>query len=467
MSKKNNKPAVEAPVVNKEEATKEPQVINPNDYKGPFVQKNTAGMTIDSKVLYFATMHDRYGKNVPEDLKDSPQIISGMNAIIDAMAVTIAVEEAVNNETIFHGIIQKNEKAYASLQLVAKEYGVELPEMKALPAPTKEQLEAAGMKEANPDDKAVVTIDSSKVSKEAKEKIAKEKKVKESNPAKTPEEVKDEKQLSAALTNIFIKGSAPMSRVKESIDFLKKYMTLQTEDKDEIAKIEAMSDKEILEKVKDIVGDCPYKDSGIAKFLRTCVTKSGTPIEAYCTLLRSAKNRKTDELESTPELIAAAVRTYVIWSCEAVIKGAEKIIASEERQLKKLDPEKKEHKDGIAAINKNIDEKKVDIEYAKEVMNMVVNPGSDILEVLVDAYNDDKHENHVVAVSIFDSILKTMYANEDMTKYEAKCVEHNVVQYAGIIINLFRDPLSQLEGYSEGNMVELVEATATEEPKND
>lgn len=464
MSKKNNKPAVEAPIV--DNGTKTPEVVNANETKGPFVPKKIAGMSTDSKVLYFATLHDRYGKNVPEDLKNSPMFISSMNTIADALAVTIAVEEAINENTIFHGIIQKNEKAYASLQLLAKEYDVTLPSMNLLPAPTQEQLEAAGMKGESTDDKAVVTISKDNVGEEAKKKIAKEKKIADSKPVQTPEEVKNDEQLSAALTNIFIKGERPMGRVKKSVEFMRKYMTLQAgDDKDKIAEIESMSDIQILDKVKKTIGECPYKDSGIAQFLRKCVTKSGTPIEAYCTLLRSAKDRKTNEMEATPELIAAAVRTYVIWSCEAVIANAEKIIASEERQLKKLDENK--HKEGIATIKKNIDEKKVDIEYANDIINMIVNPNASVIDTLVEAYNDDKHENHAVAVSIFDAILKTMYPNQDMSKYEASCVEMNVSQYAGIILNLFRDPISQLAEYSEGNLVELVEATGTEEPKND
>lgn len=467
MAKKENKPAVEAPVVDagkKDEA----QVIDPKNER--FINKTVAGMTTDSKVLYFATLHDRYGKQVPEDLKDNPQFISGMNAIADAIAVTIAVEEAVNNDTVFHAIVNKNEKAYAALQIVAKEYGVDLPSMNLLPAPTQEQLAAAGMENADASKTGVVTIDKNSVSKEAQKKIAAEKKVVDSKPADSPTDVKDEKQLQASLQNIFIKGDRPVARAKKAVNFYRAYLKLQVKDnEDELKKIDAMTDIELLGTVKDIIGDCPYKDSGIAKHLRMLVAKSGTPIEAYCTLLRSAKNKKTGEMEATPELIAAICRTYVIWSCEAVIKEATAITASEERQLKKLD--EKKNAEAIETIKKNIDAQNIEIEYANEVISRVVNPTSEVIDTLIDAYKaDDDNENHKIAVMIVDAILKTMYPNENMEQYEAACVEGNVQQYAGCIINLFRDGAEQLPGYSESNIVELVKAKteekAEEETKN-
>jgi hypothetical protein len=64
---------------------------------------------------------------------------------------------------------------------------------------------------------------------------------------------------------------------------------------------------------------------------------------------------------------------------------------------------------------------------------------------------------------VVDDILKTYYPNQDMTQFEAECVENNAKQYAGIITNMFRDPASQLANYSEANLVELVKVEAAEE----
>ena len=95
----------------------------------------------------------------------------------------------------------------------------------------------------------------------------------------------------------------------------------------------------------------------------------------------------------------------------------------------------------------------------------MTNPSAEIVDNIVEIYNDENHEEHNIVLNIVDSILKTMYPNQDMSKYEAECVENNFKQYAGIIINLFRDPASQLAMYGEGNLVELVEIKPEEEKK--
>ena len=456
------KPQVEVPVVEPgATTTKETSVITPE--KG-FIPKQMSGLSPDAKVTLFATYHDRYSKNVPDDLKDSPEFLKGMNTITDALGVAIFAEEAVNNDTTVHRIIERSPKLFNALAVVAKEYGVELPDLNLLPAPTKKQLEAAGMADADPAQKAVVTIDKNVISKEAKKQIQEEKKVADSKPADSPTDVENEQQLKASLMNIFIKGDRPVARAKKAINFYRAYLKLQNkDDQTKLDEIEKMTDTELLSEVKSIIGQCPYKDKGIAGFLRKAVAKSGTPIEAFCTLYKSARDKKTGEMEATDELLAAICRTYVIWSCESVIDEANAVIESENRQLKKLDENNPKHKDGIATITKNIEDKNADIEYAKAIIAAVISPDMDLIAGLIDAYNADDNENHNIAVSIVSAVLETMYPNVDMTKYEAGCVENNAKQYAGIIMNLFCDPASRISSYTYGNVVELTEVEKSQD----
>ena len=454
--KKTEKPTVEAPIVEEAQPATS-TVINPATAK-------IAGLSPDAKVTLFATYHDRYSKNIPEDLKGSPQFLSGMNVMTDILGIAIFAEEAVNSDTVIHQIVEKSPKAYAALQLAAKMYDIELPALALLPAPTKEQMKAAGLEGESPENKVVVTVSKKDIDKKAQQKIAEEQKVVRSKPAETPTDVKDEAGLKAALINIFVKGDRPVARAKKAINFYRAYLKLQVKDnEEELKKIEEMTDVDLLSDIKSLIGDCPYKDSGIAKYLRDLVAKSSTPIDAYCTLYRSGRNRKTGDMEATPGLIAAICRTYVIWSAEALINEANATIAQEERQLKKLD--EKKNAEAIATINENIKNKKADIEYANDIIAIVTNPSAEIVDNIVEIYNDENHEEHNIVVNIVDSILKTMYPNQDMSKYEAECVENNFKQYAGIIINLFRDPASQLAMYGEGNLVELVEIQPEEGKK--
>ena len=225
MSKK-ERPAVEAPVVEpaKEEAAA--TVIAP-------VLGKISGLSPDAKVTLFATYHDRYSKNIPEDLKGMPQFLSGMNVMTDILGIAIFAEEAANNDTVVHQIVNKSPKAYAALQLAAKMYDIDLPAMNLLPAPTVEQMKQAGMEGESPEDKVVVTISKKDVGKKAQEKIAEEQKIVKSKPAESPTDVKDEKGLKAALINIFVKGDRPVARAKKAINFYRAYLKLQAKDKEE------------------------------------------------------------------------------------------------------------------------------------------------------------------------------------------------------------------------------------------
>ena len=62
--------------------------------------------------------------------------------------------------------------------------------------------------------------------------------------------------------------------------------------------------------------------------------------------------------------------------------------------------------------------------------------------------------------------MKTYYPNVDRTKVDEMSMLAAVQQRAGIIINMFRDKLSQSINYSESNLVEMAEKEAEEEPKN-
>lgn len=462
-----NKPQVQAPV-KKPEGGK-PTVVDTNK---AFMPKSVAGMSPDAKVTYFATLHARYGNpaNVPSDLKDNVTFISAMNAIADAVAVSIAIEEAANKDTALHLIVGKTDKpAYGAIKFLCQEYGYEIPDANLLPAPTKDQLASAGMSDAAGEDKGVIDIDPKKIAAKTKAKIAAEKK-NTSKAVDKPEDVKDDAQLSASLLNIFVKGDSPVLRASNAISFYRSYLKIQAkDDKAKIEEIDKMSDVVLLNDVKNIIGTCPYKESGVSGFLRKSVATTGSPVTAFNLLYRSARDRKTGEMAATNELLAAICRVYVTWSCEATIGSCNDVIESEERQLKKLDEKNEKHAEAIATMKKNIESKKNDIEWANNIISIVTNPDSSLVENIIEAYNDEKNENHNNAVVIINDTLATYYPNQDMSKYEAECVEHNAKQYVGIVTNLFRDPSQQLINYGHENIVELIPVTeekpAEEEPK--
>ena len=96
----------------------------------------------DSKVAYANLLQERYVRN---NEGQTDVMRKGFNMMIDVIAVDIAITELVNkgNPTAF--IVQNDPGRYGALQAIATEMGVRLPDFNALPAPTPQQLEQAGL----------------------------------------------------------------------------------------------------------------------------------------------------------------------------------------------------------------------------------------------------------------------------------------------------------------------------------
>ena len=101
-------------------------------------------------------------------------------------------------------------------------------------------------------------------------------------------------------------------------------------------------------------------------------------------------------------------------------------------------------------------------------INDLKNPSFDGVDTLIEDYNgtDDTKPEYKRACLIVDTVVKTYYKDVDQTKIDKDAFLKNVQQRAGVIINMFRDPLSQSIAYNEGNIVELTEKPAEEESKN-
>jgi hypothetical protein len=102
-------------------------------------------------------------------------------------------------------------------------------------------------------------------------------------------------------------------------------------------------------------------------------------------------------------------------------------------------------------------------ECATRLLKLVV-----IVDSLVEDYNaeDQESEKCKLAHRIVSNIMSTYYPEIDIKKADKDSMLKNVQQRAGIIVNMFRDKLSQSINYSESNLVEMAEKEAEEEPKN-
>ena len=96
-------------------------------------------------------------------------------------------------------------------------------------------------------------------------------------------------------------------------------------------------------------------------------------------------------------------------------------------------------------------------------MTLTTDPDFEIVDDLVDAYNTADNANHKNAESIVKSIIETYYKDEEINDLNRPVIVLNAQQYAGVTLNLFRDPLTKRDDYTLEKLVAMPEKPAEEE----
>jgi hypothetical protein len=425
----------------------------------------TKGLTQGEKVAYLGALQTERAYMMSNTENPSKVFIDGLTMLAHATIVDIGIGEIATGCSAVGYIATINEQNYGFFRDMAAEMGVRLPEFKALPAPTEEQLKKAGISGALPNAKMIV------VSKKNVEKDAIEKKKEEiratEKAVENPADVKSDEQLKASLTAMLIKPvsddenkTKPDPRVQRTINFYNGYLTIQannSENKEEaLKKVKEKSRIQLLTEISEIVGPCPFALSGIAKFLRNRAFETGSPISSYCFYRRCAieKGKDVDD-----QYVADLVRTILVWSCKSNISEYTKLLETQEKNVKN---EKGAAKTATeAAIRYN----KTQIEEMKRIIDEVSEPNFDCVDSLIEDYgSDEKSEKYALSHRVVDDIMKTYYPDVDRTKVDEMSMLAAVQQRAGIIINMFRSPLNQNQAYCEANLSDIVEKKAEEKP---
>lgn len=460
--------AAQAPVNDGAPKVEMPKNANPN----------TKGLTQGEKVAYLTSLQTERAYMMKTQESPSQAIVDGLTMLAQATILDIGLGEMACGTSAIGYIATLTEKNYGFFQGLALEMGVKLPDFKALPAPTEDQLKAAGIVGALPNAKMIV-IDKKNVSKEAIEKKKAEIRATE-KAVENPAEVKNQEQLKASLTAMLVKPVAdqenanrPDPRVQRTIDFYNGYLTIQanhSENKEEALKaVKAKTRIELLTEISEIVGPCPFALSGIAKFLRNYTQETGSPIAAYSFYRRCAiaKGAEVDD-----QYVADIVRTILIWSCKSNIAEFTKLLETQKKNVKNEKGAAKTATETAIRFNEK------QIEEMNAIIENVTNPSFEIVDTVVDNYSaaEDSKE-YKLAHRVVDDIIKAYYpAYKDnyRSKLDEATMLKNVQQRAGIVVNMFRDPLSQSINYTAANLVDMVEKTeeeqegktAEEAPKN-
>lgn len=453
MGKTNKKPQVEAPVVEKPEEkapetkVEDAQVINTTAKKG---------LSQEGKVNYLTELRMR-NQELMEEENPPMDIINGFNMIRDAVILDIACGEIACGTSATGHILIANEANYKALQLAATYRGVKMPEFKALPRPTKAQLEAAGIAELG--ETRALPMKDIKPSKEAIDKKKKENKLNDdansgkkeylNDPTKiaTDDQLKEALQFQLSNTKIV----SPLDRLIQSANFLRAYRDVIAEKSDnpevEHAKNKELTIADLLQDISTMVPPS-FTAEGFGRLLCKTIDDSKSIIPAFEMLKRCSRKRNSSEFKYSDEEVAAMVRVLVVWKASAAIADAG-------REIKRLtEKDAKKNADAIAVANEAIKKEQA-------LMAFVTNPAYDLADNFIAAYNNKEHELHNSALAVFKSITETYYKGITVPELEFETMLLNVQQHVGIDLNLFNEAMLKRDEFDEKNLVEF----APEEPE--
>ena len=446
--------AAEKKANNTQEVENQPTVIDPN--------KKKDRMSLDSKVTMARLINDEWvhGDCVSKDVKENAA------ALRDTYMADAIVTDIAQGHSIVSRIIANDENKYVSTKLVLARMGIAIPDFKALPQPTEEELAAQGI-HLLPAETRVLNVEAKNVDKEVVEKKKEEIKAAEKAVTTTdPTKIEDEKQLHDALIALLTRAAdAPDARIQHAINFYQSYLKIQAEkienEEEKAAELKSINETsriDLLKKITEIVGDSPYIFSGIGKIYCGATAQTGSPIAAFCLHRRSATS-KSGKVAHEDSFIADVVKTIMMWTCNSVINGANKTISEQNRSIEKH-KDNKSHKAAAETVIRAAEKK---IEDNQAILNIINNPSFDIVDNLSDNYNaeDKESEGYKSARRLIRNIMDTFYKDVDIATVEEKSLLHNCAQHGGIILNMFRDPLAKNSNYSEANLSEL---TIVEKP---
>ena len=406
----------------------------------------------DSKATVAGLIQKRWIDNP----KANPALIEGANILVDSLLGDIVVTSFVRGEDFYTQIIRDDENKYLAISSTLAQMGIKMPSFKELPAPTEEQLKQAGLLgKMLPAESRVVTISKKDVSKEALDKKKAEEKIQNQNSSVDPTKIENDDQLKAALATLMTDSKeAPDARIQKAIVFYHSYLEVQankSENKEEeLKKIAELSRPVMLKQIADRIGDCPFAFMGIGSMLSKAALETGSPVAPFKLYKSGAKGLSDD-------VIADMVKALIVWSCNTRIKGSEDYLKIADEKLKK-DPNDEKTKQNVAGAKKNIEEQ-------NKILGIVTNPTFDVVESLIKDYNaeDESSDEYNIARRLVRNVKDLYYKKVDLEKTDMDVFLSNCQQYAGIITNLFCDPLSKSINYSESNLTELKDAEPTPE----
>lgn len=399
------------------------------------------GLDPNHQVDLLNLAHDIYGKDpkAAERYGMKQETVDNVNKVV-AIGVTVALaREVLFAKNEFATLMNKAE--LNTMLEICEDLDIHI-DQKSLPAPDQEGNIA-------------VPSTAIEVSEETAAKIKEEEAIREEEVETDPTKIENEEQLISALKNVMVTRNNLYEKLRDSINFYQAYLKVQAskaENKEEELKnVNAKSRIELLKEIAKLVGACPLVINGVGRFMHGTTSQTKSPITAFCMLRNSTKNRKSGVYALTDEEVADYVRTLIEWTNDAKVADEKARLESLKANLEILKKDEKKNAKGIVDTNEKIEIAEKNLKHFEEVISYVLNPSSEIPASLIAGLE----ERDKFAVATAKAITDSYYDEYNVKEMKQDGVRHNIEQYAGIIINLFRDPSARMEQYSVSNIMPL------------
>lgn len=438
------KPEVKKPEEKKEEKVEEAQVVAAAMNPGKILSNGRrGGLSPDATVQALDLAHRVFVEEKDPDLQFPKETAIKVNKIVAVGILCTLADHSVNGNDSFAAVLQT--QAYPSLAAAAEDLGFKIPDIKALPAGKEEGTVMLDAKEV-------------KVPAETQEKLKEEKKIREAEkPELDPEKITSEEDLKKALEYMFITqgGRRLTGTLVDGINFMKSFRmheaSLAENANEAKAKFEKYNSGDWLDDLFSYVQPSVFF-TGIGRGMANVTLVEKNPIHAFIIFRDAVKDKETGNPVLSDQELAYCVKSIIKWYCSTNIESNNKAIEGFDK--------KKNAKD-IEACTKRIEDLNTILDY-------ITNPSAEIVDNLLNNigshFTDDGSTlapECAAANAIFNQICKSYYGKQ-MSDADYKNLDANVQQYAGCIINMFRDSGAQAANYKIGNITELEERTAEE-----
>lgn len=433
-------------VNNGEKTNNTVEVIDAKSLKNLTQPKQQAGLDANHQVDVLMGLKAYFHDDPSAEAKFGKDPVDKINRLTAIGFATAFVQEAFNGDNNWAATMRTAQ--LEELKAVAPMIGFTI-DTKLLPKP-----DEAG--------NVVVPAKAVKVTKETKKKLEAEKKIINSKPILDPTKIENEDQLKQSLSFMLSDPSVkrPYDKMVRATEFLRSYQLLQANsNEDTITSVNNKTISDLLEEVRVMVGEVPFSAVGLSHYIYSKISQFKNPIYSFCLLRNASKNKETNVVPVDDAVIAAMVRTLANWTIEPDLTKA----------IKNLERAKTELAAGNA-VQEYVDAVQHNVDYSKALFDAVTNCSTDFADNLLDNLNSEDMELKKAATATVSMILKSYYPTLDSTDAAGEQKDqllHDIQQRAGVITNMFRDPLSQDIRYSETNLsYEAPKAEEKTEEKN-